>query len=1128
MARNKKKKRGLSAAARDVLRSVGRSKSRFFAIFGIVALGAGFFCGLLSCGPDMRDTVDSYYDETYMMDIQIASTLGLTEEDAAAVAEIDGVEGVMPGYQLDSSVVFGEEELTARFHSLPEDLLEENSSYLNRPVLIEGRWPQSNDECVLGLREGDDAASILGQTITVTEDGLKEKELTVVGLVKTSYYLSFTIGSTAIGNGQLDLYAYVPETAFDQEAYTSLFLSVNDAKELNSFGKDYEALVDEVQDRLETVGEERAVLRTEEVKADALTEVEDGQEELDDQRAQAEEELQEAAQKLEDSQKQIDDGLAELESGQQALEEGRAQLEESQQQINDGLAELESAQEELDQGRAEYQSQLEAFERQKQEAQEGFAQAHQELDDRRAQLEEGRTQLEAAKAQLEETANQIAAMEEQLKQLEQAGMTEEAEALRQQIQIAQQAWEQASAQVQEEEQTLLQGEAALEAGEQQLAEEEAQVNAQLEEGQSQLDAAAAELEAGQAEIDENRATLEEGQQEINSGLAELEENQQTLDDSRQELEDGQEELAQGRAEYESQKADAEQQLADAQQELDDARQEIEDIEDAEWYVLDRGGNAGYVSFKNDANRMDALSTVFPVIFFLVAALVALTTMTRMVEEERVIIGTYKALGYTKGRIAFKYLFYAGAATLAGCIIGPIIGFKLLPWVVWDAYRIVYAGPDMIPPYRINYALIAAGVLLACTLGATFSACWSSLREQPARLMLPKAPKAGKRIWLERIKPVWKRLSFTHKVTARNLFLYKRRLLMTIAGIAGCTALLVTGFGVRDSISDILDIQYGELYRYDTTITLEDGTDPEEVRPLVEQELETPVFAVQKSAEVTEADGDSLSVYVQSPQDCEAFTQLVDFRTRQGHNPVSFDENSVILSEKLANQAGVSVGDTLRVNVDDRWQEVTVTGITEQYVYHYIYMGPKAYEDAFGSQEFNQVLGVCPGEDREAVSEALLDNDHVNTVSFSEDTEETFGSMLGSMDLVVLILIFCAGMLAFIVLYNLTNINITERQREIATIKVLGFYDREVSMYVYRETIMLTLMGCLIGLLLGIVLHIFVIDTVEVDMVMFGRSIKPLSYVWSFLLTMVFSFLVNLVMEKKLRNVSMVESLKSVD
>ena len=352
--------------------------------------------------------------------------------------------------------------------------------------------------------------------------------------------------------------------------------------------------------------------------------------------------------------------------------------------------------------------------------------------------------------------------------------------------------------------------------------------------------------------------------------------------------------------------------------------------------------------------------------------------------------------------------------------------------------------------------------------------------------------------------------------------------MTMAGIAGCTALLVTGFGVRDSISDILDIQYGQLYRYDTTVTLEDDTQPDEVKSLMDDWLEEPVFAVQQAGEVTDSSGDTVSIYIQSPQDSQAFTELVDFRTRSGHDPVAFDDDSVIVSEKLSQITGAGVGDTLRVKVGDRWRDVTVTGVCEQYVYHYIYMGPQIYEDTFGRQEINQVLGIFTGDDREAASHELLQNKHVTLVSFTEDTRETFGDMLQSMNYVVLILIFCAGMLAFIVLYNLTNINVTERQREIATIKVLGFYDREVSMYVYRETIMLTLLGCLVGLLLGIVLHIFVINTVEVDMVMFGRTIKPLSYVWSFLLTMLFSVLVNLVMERKLRKISMVESLKSVD
>ncbi len=1127
-----KKRRGISAATKDMLRAIRKSQSRFFAILGIVALGAGFFCGLLSCGPDMRDTVDGYFDESNLMDIQILSTLGITQEDAEAVAEIDGVSGVMPGYQADTSVMLDDREMTTRFHNLPEDLSLDNPDYINQPVLLEGRWPENDSECVLGLRQAEEMdESPIGKTITIStegDSGLKKSKFEVVGVVKSAYYISFTIGSTAIGNGQLDLYAYVPTGAFDQEVYTELFVTVADTKELDSFGSEYESVIDEVQEKLEELGEERTVIRTDEVKEDAQKELDDSQAELDEKKAEAEQQLKEAEQKLEDSEKELEDGKKQLEDGKIALEDGKKELEKSQKEIDSGKEKLSDAKWDLRWGQLQYESQRKEFEDKKSQAEEKFADAKKEIEENRQTLEEAKQQLRLAETALAETETWISDLEEQIQQLEEAGMTEQAEEMRKTLESARELWNTANDEVQTQKQTVADGQAALDAGEKELAEQEASANIQFESGQKQLDAAAAELAAGEAEIEANEKQLEEGQAAIDSGWLELEANEKKLTESEKELEEGEKQLEEGRSEYEQQKADAEKELKDAQNKIDDAQQQINDIEMAQWYVLDRGANAGCVSFENDANRMDALSTVFPVIFFLVAALVALTTMTRMVEEERVIIGTYKALGYTRGRIMFKYLFYAGTATLLGCIIGPIIGFKILPWVVWNAYQIVYSGPDMIPPYRLNYALISIVVLMVCTMGATFSACWNELREQPASLMLPKSPKAGKRILLERVTPIWKRLSFTHKVTARNLFLYKRRLFMTMAGIAGCTALLVTGFGVRDSISDILDIQYGELYHYDTSVTLEEGTEASDVEDFVSGYLDDPVFAIQQSAEVTDSEGDSLNIYVQAPQDSAAFANLIDFRTRSGHQKVQFDDDSVILSEKLSNLTGVGIGDTLRVKIGERWRDVTVTGITEQYVYHYIYMGSTIYEETFGHINWNQVLGAYTGDDRQAASDEMLENKHITMVSFSEETRDTFSTMLSSMNYVVLILIFCAGMLAFIVLYNLTNINVTERQREIATIKVLGFYDREVSMYVYRETIMLTLMGCMLGLLFGIVLHIFVINTVEVDMVMFGRTIKPLSYLWSFLLTILFSVLVNLVMEKKLRKISMVESLKSIE
>ncbi len=1123
-----KKRHGLSAAGKDTLRAVFHSRSRFFAILGIVALGAGFFCGLLSCAPNMRDTVDGYYDDSNMMDIQILSTLGLTDDDVQAVREVSRITGVMPGYQVDTPVMLDDVELSTRFHSLPDDLSEDNPDYINRPILLEGRWPENDSECVLGMRQTEEMESPVGKTITVNNDGIKEKELTVVGLVQTSYYLSFTIGSTAMGDGQLDLYAYLPQSAFDQEAYTEIFATVDEADSLNAFDGKYEALIDQIQETLEETGEERTVIRTNEVKGEAQKELDDGQKKLDEEKAKAEQQLAEAEQELLDAQKEIEDGKQKLEDGKLALEEGKQQLEESQEELDRGRDTLENAKWDLRWGQLQYQQKLSEFQDQKAQAEQGFADARKEIEENRQKLEDGKKQLQLAQAALTEIETWISDLESQIEKLEDAGLTEQAESLRETLKKARSMWEEANDEVEKQQQTVTEGEAELEAGEKQLAEEEATVNAQLEEGQKQLDAAAAELEAGQAEIDANEKKLNDGQQEITDGQKELKEQQALLKESEAQLEEGEQELKQGQEEYEQQKAEAEKKLEDAQKEIDESQQKINDIATAQWYVLDRGANTGFVSFQNDANRMASLSTVFPVIFFLVAALVALTTMTRMVEEERVIIGTYKALGYTKGRIACKYLFYAGSATLLGCIIGPLIGFQVLPQVVWNAYRMIYAGPDMVAPYRVGYALISLLVLMVCTMGATFSVCWGALREVSASLMLPKSPKAGKRILLERITPIWKRLSFTHKVTARNLFLYKRRLFMTMAGIAGCTALLVTGFGIRDSISDILDIQYGELYHYDTTVTLEDGTDMESTQGLMEQYLDSPVFAAQHSGEVTDSDGNTVNIYIQVPQDSVVFTDLIEFRTRKGHDTVPFDDNSVIISEKLSQLTGAEQGDTLRVKIGDRWRDVTITGVTEQYVYHYLYMGSAAYESLFGNLEWNQVLGICKEEDHQQVADSLLENSQVKMVSFSQETVDTFNDMLGTLNYVVLILIFCAGMLAFIVLYNLTNINITERQREIATIKVLGFFDREVSMYVYREIIMLTLLGCMVGLGLGVVLHIFVINTVEVDMVMFGRNIKFLSYLWSFLLTMLFSLLVNLVMERKLRKISMVESLKSIE
>ncbi len=723
------------------------------------------------------------------------------------------------------------------------------------------------------------------------------------------------------------------------------------------------------------------------------------------------------------------------------------------------------------------------------------------------QYEDGKSQISQANWQLTEAKREY---EEQKKEVDDAFAEADA-------QLAD-----AKAQLDDAKQQLDDGWQEILDGEQELAD----AKAEIEENEQKLLDAKTEIEEGWQELLDGEAEIADGEQQIA-------ENEQKLIDGRADLEEGRQELDDGWQEYEDGKQEAEQELADGRQEIMDGRDELASLERPEWYVLGRGTNVGYASFEGDCDRMESLSTVFPTMFFLVAALVALTTMTRMVDEERSVIGAYKALGYGRLRIASKYLIYAAVPSVLGSLFGIVLGNQTLPRICWSAYLMMYRGPDLLVVHQPVFNTIGCVASAACTLGATAFACRSELRETPASLLQPKAPKAGKRIFLEYIRPLWKRLKFTQKVTCRNLFLYKRRLFMTIVGIAGATGLLLTGFGIKDSVSGIVEKQYSEIYRYDTIISLKDNEVSDGAREILDGDSFDGWMTVMKKSTDLMAGDASYSGYVLVPENAEDLGTYINLRDRKTGESVEFTEGSVLVTEKLAGLLGVDVGGTITIeNESGRRVDFTVTGIVENYVYHYLYISPELYEsemnEPFEPSEIDAVCVETDGEARETIAAQLQEQEGVATAGFTEDTRASFDDLVESLNSIILVIIFCAGALAFVVLYNLTNINVTERQRELATIKVLGFRDGEVAGYIYRETSLLTILGCAVGLAFGVLMHSFVIQTVEVDMVMFGRTVEPLSFVYSALLTLLFAVIVDLVMYPKLKKIDMVESLKSVD
>ena len=1173
-----------SAFNTETLRSITHSLGRFLAIAAIVALGTGFYAGLRMTAPDMKLAADEYFDGTSLMDIRVLSTLGLTDDDIAALRHVEGVEAVMPARETDVMASIDGEQYATRVHSLPDAARTSDASdgvharsddpdYLNRPLLVRGSWPQKTGECVLSANLVENDAIAVGDTLTITEgvqdvdQTLVTRTYTVTGFVNAPYYAtSSSMGETTLGSGSIQQYMYVPESDFSADLpYTEAYLAVRGAANERASSDAYQRLVDEVADRIKALAPEREQARVDQLKSDA-------QKELDEKRADYEGERADAQSQLDDAKRQLDDAAATIAASEQELADGQAaydsgaselasrrasaqaQLDDAERQIAEGQAQLDAQRPQLD----DAAGQLQAARAQWQQGADALAAAWGDWQRRSDELDAGITRAQAgvadAAAGVDRIQKGIDALEEQIKQLDPdkdaqkiAELRAEQDALKAQQQDlrAQMALVQATLDdlVNVQKPKLEAARAELQGKQDALDSSKVE----LEQQQAAYEGGKAQFDASARKLDQARADLASSRSQADAQIAAA---QQQLDDAAARLQDGRAQLEQGRAdydsglaEYEQKKSDADAQLADAERRLDDAQKQIDDLERPEWLVMDRTANYGAASFEADADRVDSIAAVFPFIFFLVAALVALTTMTRMVEEERALIGTFKALGYRRTRIASKYLAYAAAASGIGSILGILALSQVLPAVIMKAYGIIYFVPELPLPLPVDpgFAGLAAGLGVGVTLFATWAAVAATLRERPAQLMLPRAPKAGKRIVLERIGPLWRHLSFSWKVTFRTLFRYKKRFVMTVIGIAGCTALLLTGLGLSNAINDIIDKQFGEITKYNAVVTLADDLSSEEQRRiddlLDDGSLVTAhTLAMRQNMLAGGPDEQDKRMELVVPEDPASFDRFVALNTRVGHHPVKLDDDGLVLTEKLAAELGVRAGDAVTLTEQDAIgnatgtsYEATVTGIVENYVYHYAYMGPALYEQLMGkAPDYRTVLAVTTSDPdlRVQFSNDLLAAGGVKTVAYNDETIDAYRDMMSSVNMIVVVLVTAAAALAFIVLYNLTNINITERMREIATLKVLGFTPREMNAYIFREIFLLAAIGCAVGLVLGVWMEGFVVVTAEVDQIMFGRAIHPTSFLLAFLLTMLFTVLVMLAMRGKLRRIDMVESLKS--
>ena len=1092
-----------SAFGKDVLRSITKKVGRFIALAAIVGLGVGFFAGLRMTAPDMKSTADQYHDSTSTMDLRIASTMGLNADDIDAIAGLDGVDQVMPAFETDAVASLNGKQHTFRIHSLPEAATGESDSrtsgivrenakgaYLNQLVVDEGRLPEKAGECVISADVVLETTPSIGDVITVDsgvgdiDDVLTTRTLTIVGKVHSPYYVqSASLGTSTLGSGVVQEYVYTTESTFAKDyPITEAFVTVKGAKGLHASSDAYQSLVDSVSEEIASISDDREQVRLEQLKGDA-------QKELDESRAEFEKEKADTEAELSDAKTKLDNALNEITVNE-------SNLVEAQRQHDAGVSEL--AQKRAD-------------------AKVAFESAEQQIVDSQSRIDEGRQALEQgeqqyAVGQAEYQQNQ-SALDARRVAYEQSGVIDPYT------------------------------EAVLSATQAKLDE----VKAQLAQSRTQLDQTKVQLDEGQAQIDQAKTQLQQQKTETEAAMAAAEQQlasaQQQINDGWSQIQSGKDSYASGLAEYNDGRAKADSEFAEAEQKIADAQDEIDSIERPDWLIMDRTKNVGLVSFTSDADRVDHIASVFPFIFFLVAALVALTTMTRMVDEERVLIGTYKALGYSRSRIAWKYLGYAVAASGIGSLLGILLMGKTLPIVIMYAYAIIYYVPMGSLSFDPFITALSAGLGIGITVFSTAVAAFSQLKEDPASLMQPRAPKAGKRIILERITPIWSHLSFSWKVTARNIFRYKKRFFMTLIGIAGCTALMLTGWGLRDSINDIIDTQYGQLIHYTSTITRTSDASQEDIDKIESVLTNDSVVtdfteAYYETMLVVDEAGEDHRASIVVPKDLTEFPNVWTLRDRLSHDPIPMTADSVVVSEKLAIDLGVRVGDTLSVaaqdtmgNAENERHSLTVTGIAENYLHDYLFVGADAYREAFGIDPDYATWYACIGEnqdERTIFDEQMSEIDGVKTLAYNDEIIKSYRSMLKSVDLIVVILVVAAALLAYIVLYNLTNINVEERVREIATLKVLGFTRRETYAYIFREILITVVLGCLLGLFLGIFLEAFVVQSAEVDQAMFGRIIHPMSFVISFVLTVAFACLVLFLMRHKLARIDMVESLKSTE
>ena len=1073
---------------KDIFREIKISLDRFLSILCIVAIGVAFFAGIKASAPDMKNSADTYFDKYNVQDIQVYSTIGLTKKDVAAIKKIKGVKSVQPSFSMDTLSQIDSTQMVIKVISYGID------QKMNKVRVVEGRMPERENECLVeassatnklyGTFHIGDTIKLQSGTDEALSKSLKHTKFKIVGTCYNPNYLSYEKGSSNIGSGTVNSFIYIQNTNVLKDYYTEVDVCVKGAKDLDCYSDEYFDVVDPVLKKIKKISNKQIDAR-----------IQSYQSELDEKKQEATDKFKDAENQFNDAQNKIDSGLSEIQSNELKLQNSKDQINQgwneyyANLQLLDNIPTLQNAIAQIE----ESEKKLPELLSQKEQVENGLQQINAEGD-----LNTKRTLIQ----------NAIDFIDIALKKLENYPDSSDAETIRIKL---------------NEKKELLQGQLS-------LIDQAIAKKAELEAILPQIQSGIEQIQAGvakKAELQSQLNQLLNAKNELNNayvslinGQAQYEDGVSKIEDAKNELNKSIEQLTLSKAEFNIQKHDALRELSDAQLEIDKM--------EGKWIVLDRNSHYSYRDYGACADRMDGIAKVFPVFFFLVAALVCMTTMTRMVDEQRNEMGTLKALGYSKLQIASKYIIYALIASILGSILGCSLGMYLFPTVIFNAWNTLYNIDQIKFLFQPGLILLASGSVTGITLLATLYSIYSELIEMPSQLMRPKAAKAGKKILLERITFIWKRLSFLQKVTARNIFRYKKRFFMTIIGIAGCSALLVAGFGINDSISDIVNQQYNVIYHYDATVSAKTSEITSQIKSLkgVKDVYEEDHLAV-----TTKIENKDISTTVHIISNDKKFK---DFCTLfNGNKEFDLDDSSVLISQKMATKLNKKAGDTIKIkDANNKVIKAKIKGVFTNYVGHHIYASESLYKSWNTNAKTTHIYLIKSKKTTKKfernLGNKIMNIDGVQSVTFYSSLQKNFKDMIKSISYIVVVLVISAACLAFVVLYNLSNVNISERKREIATIKVLGFTRKEVDAYINRETILLTILGSLIGLGIGIGLHHLIMNLAEMDDIMFGRTINSISYVISFVMTIGFNAIINLCMHKKLNNIQMVESLKAVE